>query len=233
MLEERSRQLNNMDFFPIIRSQPMNEQAMSSDNCNDMIEHDRLKDDLRCDNQDDQCSERRVIFKWLPYATALTCLILYLNQIGKLDNNKSYVVEKQRSKISNNSSVSTRILSEIIPNDLNDTVIEQTEILCKDDYSSIADLSYTYYLETTQGTNITQIINRLEQEMLVDLADSLLFCDIVSRGRNKKRSLQQGSDEGLIDEYSLNILGISSRPDDTPSTKSESLYFHFEYAKIS
>ena len=210
----------------------MNEQTMSSDNCNDMIEHDRLKDDLRCDNQDDQYSERRVIFKWLSYATALTCLILYLNQIGKLDNNKSYFVEKQRSKISNNSSVSTRILSEIIPNDLNDTVIEQTEILCKDDYSSIADLSYTYYLETTQGTNITQIINRLEQEMLVDLADSLLFCDIVSRGRNKKRSLQQGSDEGLIDEYSLNILGISSRPDDTPSTKSESFYFHFECANL-
>jgi hypothetical protein len=121
---------------------------------------------------------------------------------------------------------------------------ETTEILCQNEYSSIADLSYTYYLETMDGINVLTTIKALENLILHDLSDSLLFCNIQNRRMLKQdsRRVQSGlgyvhngrRDSSILDEItedmSLHIIGLSSTPDDVPSTKSMfKVYFQYHF----
>lgn len=178
--------------------------------------------------------------------TLLTLIRLHLinaenpyNEYTEFNNNQRKI-NRPNFRILNERHLENNSTNTSLPN--NNSNQEKTEMLCKNSqYNSIADLSYTYYLETAQGTDVIETIKKIENAMLLDLADALLLCDIESRrkGRRKDRFLKRkmqtefsGGDneknnfmDHLIDQFSLKIVGLSSRPNDTPSKKSE--FFHF------
>jgi len=160
-----------------------------------------------------------------------------------------------------NPTSATRTTSRTISENENEN---KSEIMCLDEsYSAIADLTYTYSMETTIGADVTTVLSDLEHALLNYLADALLFCNTRkhrhkhrhthtrrhrhTRNRKRTRKLENtnthhtrprkklvrrrrrvqsqpvtvgGTSDNSIDEYSLGIVGISSSPDDVPSTKS-------------
>ncbi len=208
------------------------------------------------------------------------------------NNNHNDTKNDTFSSLSQQQQASTRRLNniEIDNNNDNETStttttnnMNQSEILCNNEqYSAISDLSYTYYLQTSEGSDIPSIIKQLEHVILNDLSDSLLFCHSTmiptpihnheknnnhgskrrtNMNRRKRRNVETkdlnrrmqyishanyvttngesnptiNESEGdsnndhigetfidsIIDDFSMKIVGISSMPEDIPSTKSK------------
>lgn len=70
------------------------------------------------------------------------------------------------------------------------------------------ELSYTYSIETLSGASIDKIITDIEGELLLKLADTVVYCS----DSNVETVNQHG-----FDRSKLGIVGINSHPEDTPS----------------
>ena len=231
-------------------SQPLHTQEECNDAKNELIKGDTSFTCLKA------------YFVTIALATFILCInILHNNNNNGLIDGRlsSYHLYKQNQTYKMRHPRSLDAVS--VVDDLN-----QTEILCDNEpYSAISDLSYTYYLETTKGTDVNSIIKQLESLILTDLSDALLFCRSTTTTninnnngqRRKKRQTQYvhsiersyvsgeidsvsgqvGEESGqsfldsLIDDYSLKIVGISSMPDDIPSTKSKTLLYNTNFCK--
>lgn len=213
---------------------------------NGFSQHDEQKyeQQQRCSFENDKGYHQSIplIMKAFPFTTLLTFVLLYIIHSEPTYQNHNFSNgnhQQQFFKSAPAPSITTRILNS---DNSTDESGDKTEILCRKEYSSVADLSYTYYLETQTGTDVPQTIKELEMVMLHHLTDALLFCSYETRQRDRqkrRRKLQwkngysrqesgedslydnEGFMDRLIEDYSLKIVGVSSTPNDVPSTKSK------------
>eukprot|EP00551_Chaetoceros_affinis_P012047 CAMPEP_0203685824 /NCGR_PEP_ID=MMETSP0090-20130426/48747_1 /ASSEMBLY_ACC=CAM_ASM_001088 /TAXON_ID=426623 /ORGANISM="Chaetoceros affinis, Strain CCMP159" /LENGTH=506 /DNA_ID=CAMNT_0050555033 /DNA_START=12 /DNA_END=1533 /DNA_ORIENTATION=+ len=186
-----------------------------------------------------------LIVKLFPFTTGLTLIMLLLIYSDLIGSSDATISNNASTMAMNKDVITTRILQK-----------DSSSVLCADKtHSTITELTYTYFLETSEGIAVDETIKSLEYEIQEHLADVLLFCNLRgddsdsksgSGGNRKKRRdrdlLRNGTsrqlqtkinteyagantysnnddDWNLVDEFSLKIVGISSRPDDEASDK--------------
>ncbi len=92
------------------------------------------------------------------------------------------------------------------------------ELSCTDSFTGFLDLTYTYTMESDLDYDIYPIIDNIEGEILLKLADAVLPC--IQKQANLAFDIHFDEDHPF-DRNSLGIVAINSKPPDNPSVISK------------
>lgn len=135
------------------------------------------------------------------------CFLLLVACLAYANASTSSSKEVYSSLLTAGGSSTLRSTGSVVSNNI---YAEELSCSSEVDAAEVAlELSYTYSIETLSGASLDKIITDIEGELLLKLADTVVYC---SDDSHVEHINQDG-----FDRSQLGIVGINSKPEDTPS----------------